>query len=157
MNNNMSAGGGFAFGGKKILLALPILALLAAGCGSSTTPTVEQTPPSQTKQPAVQSPSPTTTAKPTQAPSATPDPTSVSINISNFAFSPANITIKKGTKITWTNQDGASHTVTGDNGGPASGSLSNGSSYSFTFNQAGTFSYHCAIHPSMTASVTVTR
>jgi plastocyanin len=49
-----------------------------------------------------------------------------------------------------------SHTVTGDNGGPSSQPLATGQSYSFTFNTAGTFAYHCSIHPSMTGMVIVT-
>jgi heme/copper-type cytochrome/quinol oxidase subunit 2 len=40
--------------------------------------------------------------------------------------------------------------------GPDSDLLSPGQSYSFTFNQAGTFHYHCKIHPEMTGTVTVT-
>lgn len=80
------------------------------------------------------------------------------VTISNFAFKPANITVKKGTKVTWTNQDSTAHTVTETDGkaGPNSTALSNGQSYSFTYAQAGTFSYHCSIHPEMTGSVTVT-
>jgi plastocyanin len=90
-------------------------------------------------------------------PSTTPEATS-SITIQNFAFSPADITVKKGTKVTWTNKDGAPHTVTESDSqdGPASGSLGNGQSYSFTFNTTGTFKYHCTIHSSMTGTVTVT-
>jgi plastocyanin len=106
--------------------------------------------------------SPATTIPKTPQPSPSPSPiptpsTNVSIVISNFAFNPTSLTIKKGTKVIWTNQDNTSHTVTGDNGGPASGTLASGNSYSFTFNQTGSFSYHCSIHPFMTASVTVTQ
>jgi plastocyanin len=79
------------------------------------------------------------------------------VSISNFSFSPANITVKKGTTVTWTNNDSTTHTVTGDtNGGPKSGDLNPGKAYSFTFSAAGTFAYHCSIHPDMTGTVTVT-
>ena len=89
-----------------------------------------------------------------------------SVIIENFAFSPANITVKKGTTVTWTNKDSATHTVTGldNNPDPASGAanlpnsgnLASGKSYSFTFLAAGTYQYKCSIHPSMTGTVTVT-
>lgn len=76
--------------------------------------------------------------------------------ISNFSFSPAKLTVVKGTTVVWTNQDSAPHTVTGTGGGPASGTLNQGESYSYTFDQAGSFGYRCSIHPSMTGTVTVT-
>jgi plastocyanin len=80
-----------------------------------------------------------------------------SVSIADFAFSPANITVKKGTAVTWTNNDSAQHTVTGDaDGGPHSQPLSKGDSYTFTFNTAGTFSYHCSFHSNMTGKVVVT-
>ena len=83
------------------------------------------------------------------------NPTTASITIQNFAFSPNNITVHKGTMVTWKNNDSTAHTVTGDNGGPASQYLNPGDSYSYTFSTVGTFPYHCSIHPSMTAVVQV--
>ena len=71
-----------------------------------------------------------------------------------FAFSPASVSIKVGESVTWTNEDSATHTVTGD-GGIDSGSLANGQSYTKTFDTAGTFAYKCTIHPSMTGEVVV--
>jgi len=89
--------------------------------------------------------------------STTPQSTN-SVSIQNFAFSPSAITVKKGTTVTWTNQDSATHTVTETDGqdGPKSGDLSTGKSYSFTFNTTGTFKYECSIHTDMTGAVTVT-
>jgi len=80
------------------------------------------------------------------------------VSISDFAFSPANITVKKGTTVTWTNHDSVAHTVVETDGktGPQSSSLANGKSYSFTFNTTGTFKYNCSIHPEMVGTVTVT-
>jgi plastocyanin len=91
-------------------------------------------------------------------PSSSPAQSTDKVTISNFAFSPANITVKKGTTVTWTNQDSVGHTVTETDSqtGPASSTLSKGQSYSFTFNAAGTFKYDCSIHPYMTGIVTVT-
>lgn len=79
------------------------------------------------------------------------------VMIANFAFAPSNITVKKGTTVTWTNNDSMVHDVTEIDGqdGPHSGNLANGQTYTFTYNTVGTFKYHCSIHPSMTGSVTV--
>jgi len=78
--------------------------------------------------------------------------------VADFAFSPSDITIKKGTTVTWTNQDSTAHTVTETDGkdGPKSSDLGRGQSYSFTYGAVGTFKYHCSIHPDMTGTVTVT-
>lgn len=81
------------------------------------------------------------------------------VTIANFAFSPADISIKAGTQVTWTNNDSTTHTVDETDGqsGPASGMLNPGASYSFTFDKPGTYHYHCSIHPEMTGTVTVTQ
>ena len=91
------------------------------------------------------------------SPSTTPTEQKTNITIQNFAFSPASTSVKKGTTVIWTNKDSAPHTVTIDSGeGPKSGNLNTGDTYSYTFTTSGTFAYHCAIHPNMTATVTVT-
>lgn len=77
------------------------------------------------------------------------------VKIEDFAFSPATIKVKKGTTVTWTNNDSVAHTVTGDNGGPDSEPIAQGSTYSYTFNETGTFDYHCKPHPSMVGKVIV--
>lgn len=82
-----------------------------------------------------------------------------SVTIQNFAFSPATISVKVGTTVTWTNQDSTAHTATSDPGTPASfdsGNITQGKSATFTFQQAGTYAYHCSIHTYMKATVTVT-
>ena len=80
------------------------------------------------------------------------------ITIDNFAFSPTPLHVKHATKVTVTNKDSTTHTWTADSGSAlmwTSPDLPTGSSYSFTFTKAGTYSYHCKIHPSMTGSVVV--
>jgi amicyanin len=81
------------------------------------------------------------------------------VEIKDFAYSPAAITVKKGTKVTWTNKDSTRHNVSPDNESAdfkASELLAQGQSYSVTFNTVGTFAYHCTPHPYMKASVIVT-
>jgi len=80
------------------------------------------------------------------------------VSIVDFAFSPQDISIVEGDIVTWTNNGIHIHTSTSDDGGATwnSGDLSNGQSFSFTFNSAGDYSYHCSYHPlSMLGSVTV--
>jgi plastocyanin len=66
-----------------------------------------------------------------------------------------NLTVSKGTTVTWTNTDGAAHTVTEDGGAFGSRTLARGGTFSHQFTTTGTFAYHCAIHPSMIGVVTV--
>jgi plastocyanin len=82
-------------------------------------------------------------------------PAANSITIANFAFSPASITVKVGTTVTWTNKDSTAHTVTSDSGVFDSGNLAVNANYSYAFSKAGTFAYHCAIHQNMKATVIV--
>ena len=83
-------------------------------------------------------------------------PATAEIAIQGFAFDPATVTVKVGTAITWTNQDSAEHTITSDKGDWDSGKTAQGGKYTHTFDQAGTFTYHCSVHPSMKGSVVVT-
>ncbi|MBC7582052.1 cupredoxin family copper-binding protein [Aeromicrobium sp.] len=84
--------------------------------------------------------------------------TSKSIEIKSYAFNPASITVKKGTRVTWTNQDAVKHNVVTDTEGkgPNGELLAKGESFSYTFDEVGTFNYHCTPHPYMKAKVTVT-
>lgn len=77
------------------------------------------------------------------------------ISIQNLAFWPAQLTVEPGTTIVWSNQDNISHTMTADDGTFDSGAVFPGEPFSFTFQRSGTVTYHCSIHPFMTASVTV--
>jgi plastocyanin len=85
-------------------------------------------------------------------------PTSGTIDIKNMMFTPSQITVAKGGTVTWTNNDTTTHTVVDDLsnvGGPASGDIPAGGTYSFTFNKTGSFQYHCRIHPSMRGTIVV--
>lgn len=78
------------------------------------------------------------------------------VAIQNFTFSPAAVTVKVGTTVTWTNQDQDPHTVSAMSGPFHSPALNTGQSYRYTFTTPGTFQYLCTIHPFMTATVVVT-
>ena len=105
---------------------------------------------------------------PSAAPSPTPSPTpipggsssSVAIPVGaeflgNKAYAPDEVTVAVGTTVTWKNTDSTSHTTTSDTTGWNSGIVSPGGQYSFAFQTAGTFPYHCAIHPGMIGTVVV--
>lgn len=75
--------------------------------------------------------------------------------IQGGAFDPGTITVAANTTITWTNKDGVAHTVTSNTGLFESGTISINGTYIHTFATAGSYPYHCTIHPSMTATVVV--
>jgi plastocyanin len=94
----------------------------------------------------------------TQSKSTASQPSSGAITIRNMMFTPSQITVAKGGTVTWTNNDTVAHTVTDDLsnvGGPASGNIEPGSTYSFRFNKTGSFQYHCSLHSSMRGTIVV--
>jgi plastocyanin len=78
-----------------------------------------------------------------------------SVAISGFAFAPASVSVSVGDSVTWTNGDGVGHTATADDASFDTGTIAGGASNSVTFSTAGTFVYHCSIHPAMTGTITV--
>jgi plastocyanin len=70
------------------------------------------------------------------------------VDMLNNAYNPASITIAKGTTVTWINKDATVHTVTSGSLFD-SGDITQGKSFSHTFNSAGTYSYYCTYHRSM--------
>lgn len=79
----------------------------------------------------------------------------VTVEIRDFVFSPAKISVKKGTSVRWINKDSVAHTITGDRGGPDSPALEKDKGYTYTFSEAGMFNYHCKPHPVMQGTVEV--
>jgi plastocyanin len=75
--------------------------------------------------------------------------------IRDYYFDLANVGVEPGSNVTWTNEGNEPHTVTADNGMFDSGVLYPGDSYTVWFGGAGTVTYHCDLHPSMTGSVVV--
>jgi len=82
---------------------------------------------------------------------------SAQVDIDKMSFSPANITVTEGTMVTWTNKQWLfSHSVTSHNEGVFdSGKLKRNETFSFIFNEPGTFYYSCSFHPKMHGSVSV--
>ena len=136
-----------------IILALAALVLLAAcggdnGSGTGTTPT------------AATGNTPTTSATTPTTSGNSMAVTIITDSSGSFAFSPATITIKVGTTVTWTNMTSVAHTVTSDDAksfdsGISSPIAASGGTFNHTFMTAGTFPYHCQIHPFMKATIIV--
>lgn len=81
------------------------------------------------------------------------------VSITNFAFTPATLTIAAGSTVTWTNNAPlVTHTVTSDDGSQVSFDhmLSPSDTFRLQFTQAGTYHYHCRIHPFMHGTIVVT-
>lgn len=79
----------------------------------------------------------------------------VIIDIRSLQYSKRRIVVDVGTTIQWRNRDPLAHTVTSDSGSFHSGDIAPESSWSRTFLEPGTYPYHCAPHPAMTAVVVV--
>ncbi|VVB55498.1 Cupredoxin-like domain protein [uncultured archaeon] len=113
---------------KTLIIGLLVVFVLISGCTSTTTVT-----------PASTTPGPTTP----------PQTTEQQVNIKDFNFVPATAEVPIGTTVTWVNDDNVPHTITSVSGTFDSGSIGPGKTYSFKFDQAGTFEYSCTNHPSM--------
>lgn len=133
------------------VVALAAIMLLSA-CGGST-PTTGNNPGSGT--------TPAATNTPAGSGSSSGSTVMMTTGSSNpFAFSPTTLTIKTGTTVVWKNTTSAPHTVTSDDGKSFDSGTSNpiapqSGTYSFTFNQPGTYAYHCTFHPYMKATIIV--
>jgi plastocyanin len=80
---------------------------------------------------------------------------SATVEIRDFAFNPPELTVQPGTVVTWTNGDSETHTIESEGGSFSSPDLDSGATFSFTFNEPGTFPYICSIHTSMHGTIVV--
>ena len=114
---------------KSLIIGLLVVFVLISGCTSTTT-----------VKPAEPTPEATTRARIS---------TEQQITIRDSDFVPNIAEVPIGTTVTWINDDNIQHTVTSVSGLFDSGSIGSGETYSYKFNQAGTFEYSCTNHPSM--------
>jgi plastocyanin len=77
------------------------------------------------------------------------------VDIKDFKYGPARLTVAAGTRVTWTNHDEEPHTITSASGAFSSTGLSHDDTFSQTFTRPGTYAYFCALHPQMKATVVV--
>ncbi len=129
----------------RAALAALALSALVAGCGSTSSS-------SSSSQGAAAAKS---TSTPASGAATATKATKVSVAIANYAFKPADITVKAGTKLTFTNHDATAHTATSKTPGFDTGTLKQGQSATVSVSKPGTYSYYCQFHAFMVAKVTV--
>ena len=78
----------------------------------------------------------------------------INVTIDNFTFTPAEVKVKVGDTVTWTNHDDIPHTVVSA-GKYRSKTMDTDGTFSFTFASAGDYKYFCSLHPHMTGTVKV--
>ena len=80
----------------------------------------------------------------------------VTVTIKDFKFSPQPVQAKVGDVVAWTNQDGTTpHSATMDTAGCDTNTINGGATAMLVFSQAGTYTYHCSIHPTQMKDYTV--
>jgi plastocyanin len=102
-------------------------------------------------------PAPTSPTTPTTPTGATASASIVNgaFSLTTTAFSPNPLSVAVGTTVTWINNDVTTHNATADGGSFATGSIAAGGSASVKLQTAGSFVYHCTIHPGMVATINV--
>jgi plastocyanin len=135
-----------ATGALLLLSALALLtALTLAACGSSRPATTSSHHAT------------TTSHRATTSTTATPAASGhVGVAIQSYAFKPAVLTVRAGTRVTFTNRDATAHTATSTRAGVFdSGTVAPGQSASVTLTKPGIYSYYCQFHAFMKATVIV--
>jgi Icc protein len=77
------------------------------------------------------------------------------VRIDNFSFSPAELTVAPGTRVTWINQDDMPHNIVSADKQFASPVMDTDDRFTYEFAKPGTYRYYCSIHPRMTGTVAV--
>ena len=77
------------------------------------------------------------------------------IEVKDFTFMPTTLTVAVGDKVTWVNKDEEPHTVVSDTGAFRSGAIDTDGSFSYKFDQPGTYHFTCSIHPRMVGTIVV--
>ncbi|WP_336799982.1 cupredoxin domain-containing protein [Kaistia sp. MMO-174] len=91
------------------------------------------------------------------APAALAAGNAATVEIQNFTFTPAELTVKAGTTVTWVNHDDIPHLVAATDKSFRSPPLDTDEQFSFTFEKPGKLPYFCALHPRMTGTIVVTK
>jgi plastocyanin len=88
---------------------------------------------------------------------ATPGATAAApeVRIKEFAFTPARLVVARGAAVTWVNDDEETHTVTALDRAYGSAGLEHAETWRHQFSAPGTYTYFCALHPHMTATIVV--
>jgi plastocyanin len=144
-------------------LILPLVALALAACGGSSTPNPASSgalnPSSATGSIApsgagsLGAPSGGTAGACAVAPAGAT--ATVNVTIKDFKYNPQPVQAKVGDVVGWTNNDSVPHTATMDDGSCDTGQIAAGAAAMLTFTTAGTYTYHCTVHPTQMKDFTV--
>jgi plastocyanin len=77
------------------------------------------------------------------------------VQVDNFTFGPATLTVPANSTVTWVNKDDLPHVIASNDGVFKSKALDTDDKYSYTFTKAGTYAYFCSIHPKMVGKIVV--
>jgi plastocyanin len=77
------------------------------------------------------------------------EPGAETVRIVNMQFAPADLVVKRGSRIVWVNDDLFPHTVTATDAAFDSGSIAASSSWTYEATRPGTYTYVCGLHPTM--------
>ncbi len=83
------------------------------------------------------------------------DQAQVTVEMRDFEFFPAKLTVNAGTELTWVNRDSVPHNAIADGGAFDTGTLNRDERGSVVLDQPGTYRYVCTFHPGMEATLTV--
>ena len=97
------------------------------------------------------------TSSPSKASAAVLTGKTAKVKVYMYSFMPANLTVRVGTRITFTNHDQTAHTATALNGAFGTGTINPGQSKTIVVKRAGTFAYHCLFHAFMTGTIKVVK
>ena len=152
-------------------LALPLLTIIAmaalAACGGGATPT-----PSSSAAPPASVAASVAASTPASSPAASNATASqasaaacataaagaaatVNVSIKDFKFNPQPVAAKVGDVVAWKNDDSAPHSATMDDGSCDTDTINSGSTALLVFTKAGTYTYHCKVHPAAMKGFTV--
>lgn len=77
------------------------------------------------------------------------------VEIKSFAFMPAELTVKVGDGIRWTNADLSPHTATAEDGSWDTGAIAQGESKTLEVLPGMATQYHCLFHPNMLGTLVI--
>ena len=90
------------------------------------------------------------------APTAADAAVASSVSIKGFTYQPNPLSVRKGTTITWTNNDPTIHTISAEDNSFDSGTFKQDATFRITTTKAGSYPYFCRTHPFMRGTLTVT-
>lgn len=141
---------------RLLVTSLAAACLGLAACGGDDEPAATAStaadPPAASTAPAPAADAPTASTAP--APAA--DGTAVQVGMKGLQFDPADVTVKAGTTVTWTNNEDIPHNVVAQDGADfESDTFGKGGTYAFKAEAPGVVKYVCTIHPGMAGTITV--